>query len=274
MLWMRENPRYLPPSNQVGVVAATVLLCFALTHLAAGPGLTMTVQLPGFYFAYSLTFATAMTLVAAGLTASGMDWILRSHPATAGQRTLEHWLLPCLTALIVGVLLNILPAGRAWWIGFAAGAAILLAVFIAEYIAVDPGAPMYTLASAGLIALSHAIFLLFVIALQIAGARLFVIVPATFLAAALASLRTLRLRLSGRWDLPWAIAIGLICTQVAAGVHYWPLSPLQLGLILLAPLYALTALAASLAEEVPVRSALAEPSIILAGLWAVAALLR
>jgi Protein of unknown function (DUF5656) len=271
---MRETPRYLPPSNQVGVVAATVLLCYALTHLAAGPGLTMTVQLPGFYFAYSLTLATAMTVVAAGLTASGVDWILRSHPAAAGQHTLEHWLLPSLTAFIIGVLLNILPPGQAWWIGFAAGAAILLAVLTAEYIAVDPGAPVYTLASAGLIALSHAIFLLFVIALQLAGARLFVIMPATFLAATLVSLRTLHLRLGGRWDVPWGIGIGLICTQVAAGLHYWPLSPLQLGLMLLAPLYALTALAASLAEDVPVRSALAEPGIILASLWAVSALLR
>ena len=137
---------------------------------------------------------------------------------------------------------------------------------MAEYTAVDSSAPLYTFASAGLIALAHAIFVLFVIALQIGGARLFVIMPATFLASALVSLRTLHLRLGGHWDLPWAIGIGLVCTQLAAGLHYWPLSALQFGLILLAPLYALTALASSLAEEIPVRSALAEPGIILAGL--------
>jgi hypothetical protein len=274
ILRMQDSRRYGPPSNQVGVVAATVLLCFALTHLAAGPGLTMTVQFPGFYFAYSLTLATAMTLVAAGLTATGMDWILHSHPGLEGRATLDHWLLPGLTAFIIGVLLDILPAGNAWWIGFAAGAALLLAVLVAEYIALDPGAPMYTVASAGLIALSHAIFLLFVIALQIGGARLFVVIPAIFVAGALVSLRTLHLRLGGQWDLPWAIGIGLICSQLAASLHYWPLSALQLGLALLGPLYALTALASSLDENVPVRSALAEPGIILAGLWAVAVLVR
>jgi hypothetical protein len=274
MLPMHDSRRYGPPSDQLGVVAATVLLCFALTHLAAGPGLTMTVQLPGFYFAYSLTLATAMTVVAAGLTASGMDWILRSHPGLEGQPTLEHWLLPGLTAFIIGVLLDILPAGNAWWIGFAAGTALLFAVLAAEYVAVDPSAPMYTVASAGLIALSHAIFLLFVIALQIAGARLFVIVPAIFVAGALVSLRTLHLRLGGQWELPWAIGIGLICSQLAASLHYWPLSALQLGLALLGPLYALTALASSLDENTPARSALAEPGIILAGLWAVAFLVH
>jgi hypothetical protein len=271
---MRDRLRHAPPSNQVGVVAATVLLCYALTHLAAGPGLTMTMQLPGFYFAYSLTLATAMTIVAGGLTASGMDWILHSHPALEGGATVEHWLLPALTTFIIGVLLNILPAGTAWWIGFAVGTALLLAVLVAEYIAVDPGAPMYTMASAGLIALSHAIFLLFVIALQIGGARLFVAVPAVFIAGTLVALRTLHLRLGGQWELPWAVGIGLICGQMAASLHYWPLSALQAGLALLGPLYALTALASSLDENVPVRSALAEPGIILAGLWTAAILVH
>ena len=112
ILRMSETRRYLPPSNQVGVVAATVLLCFALTHLAGGPGLTMTVQLPGFYFAYSLTLGTAMTMIAAGLTASGMEWLLHGHPALGGRPTLEQWLLPSLTAFIIGVLLGILPRGR------------------------------------------------------------------------------------------------------------------------------------------------------------------
>ena len=270
---MRETRRYLPASNQVGVLTATVLLSYALTHLARGPGFTLAMQLPGFYLAFSLTLATAMTLMAAGLTASGMDWLLHGHPALQGRRTIEHWLLPALTASIIGVLLDILPAGPPWWIGFVAGAVILIAVLVAEYVAVDPGAPLYALASAGLTALSYALFLLFLIALRLGGARLFLMVPAIFLAAALVALRTLHLRLSGRWEYPWAFGIGLVCAQLAAGLHYWPLSSLQYGLFVLGPVYALTALASALAEDIPVRSALAEPGIILGGLWATAALL-
>jgi hypothetical protein len=102
---------------------------------------------------------------------------------------------------------------------------------------------------------------------------LFLMVPAIFLAAALVALRTLHLRLSGRWEYPWAFGIGLVCAQLAAGLHYWPLSSLQYGLFVLGPVYALTALASALAEDIPVRSALAEPGIILGGLWAAAALL-
>ncbi len=264
----------LPDANQVGVVAAVVLLSYALTHLVNAPAVTLAVQLPGFYFTYPLTLGTAMTLIAASLTASGMDWLLHSHPSVAGQRTLEHWLLPTLTAFVVGALLNILPAGPAWWVGFAVSAGLIVAVLVAEYVALDPGAPLYPLASAGLIALSYALFLLLTIALGLGGARLFLVLPAVFVASGLVALRTLHLRLSGRWEFPWALGIGLICTQLAAGLHYWPLTPLQFGLLLLSPLYALTALAVRLGEDVPLRSALAEPALILAGLWAAAILLR
>ncbi len=265
---------YLPDPNQVGVLTAAVLLTYALTRLGRAPGFTLTLQLPGFYFAYALTLGSAMTLMAAGLTASGMDWLLRSHPTSEGRRTIEHWLLPASTAFIIGVLLDALPPGSLWWAGFVVGAVILISVLVAEYVAVDPGAPLYSLASAGLTALSYAIFLLFVIALRIAGARLFLVMPAIFFAAGLVTLRTLHLRLSGRWEFPWAFGIGLVSAQLAAGLHYWPLSSLQFGLILLGPLYALTALAYSLGEDVPLRNALTEPILILAALWAAAILLR
>ncbi|MBI3338673.1 MAG: hypothetical protein HY022_00870 [Chloroflexi bacterium] len=271
---MQEQQRYFPDANRVGVLAAVVLLTYALNRLVKAPGVTLTLDLPGFYFAYPLTLSTAMTLMASGLTATGMDWLLRGHPSLQGRRTIEHWLLPTLTAFILGILLDILPVGLSWWIGFALSAGILISVYLAEYITVDPGASAYPVASAGLAALSYALFFLLVIAFRTAGARLFVIIPGIFLAAGLVSLRTLHLRLSGRWEYPWAIGIGIVSAQIAGGLHYWPLSPVQFGLILLGPLYALTTLAYSIGEDIPVRRALAEPGIILALSWGTAIFLR
>ncbi len=151
---MHVENRYLPDSNRVGVLAAAVLLTYALARLVNAPGFTVSIQLPGFYFSYPITLGTAMTLMAAGLTASGMLWLLRSHPAIGATSPLEHWLLPALTAFILGVLLNSLPGAAVWWVAFLVGSGILIAVFLAEYVTVDPGAPTYALASAGLIALS------------------------------------------------------------------------------------------------------------------------
>jgi hypothetical protein len=280
---MQAQGRYLPDSNRVGVLTATVLLTYALTRLVNAPGFTVSIQLPGFYFAYPLTLGTAMTLMAAGLTASGMDWILRNHPSLGSlpsskilqsERTLEHWLLPALTAFIIGVVLDILSSGQLWWAGLMIGAVILIAVFIAEYIAVDPGAPLYAMASAGLTALSYALFLIFVIALRFGGARLFIIAPAIFFAAGLVALRTLHLRTGGRWEYIWAFGIGLVSAQQAAGLHYWPLTSLQFGLIVLGPVYALITLATNLHEDVPLRKALTEPGVILGALWAAAIFLH
>ncbi len=271
---MQSRERYLPDPNRVGVLAAAVLLTYALTRLVNAPALTLSVQFPGFYFAYPLTLGTAMTVMAAGLTASGMDWLLRAHPALQAQRPLEHWLLPALTAFIIGVLLDSLPSGSVWWVAFVIGSGLIIGVVLAEYVTVDPGAPLYALASAGLTALSYTLFLLFVIALRIGGVRLFLGVPAIFLAAGLVALRALHLRLGGRWDFPWALGIGLVSAQLAAGLHYWPLTALQLGLLLLGPLYALTALAYNLSQDIPLRGAITEPAIILGGLWIAAILLR
>ena len=263
-----------PPSNHIGVIAATVLLCYALAHLATSPEVTFAIQLPGFYFAYGVTLGSAMTLMAGGLTATGMVWLLRAGGRLEGRRSVEHWMIPTLTSLIIGIVLNVLPAGSSWWIGFFTGAVLLVAVLMAEYVAVDPEAPMYAMASAGLTALSYAIFLLFAIILRLGGARLFLVVPSIFVACGLVALRTLHLRFNDRWHYPWALGIGMACSQIAGGLHYWPLTPVQYGLAVLAPLLALTTLSAELSEDMPIRSALREPVIICAGLWAAAVVLH
>jgi hypothetical protein len=193
-----------------------------------------------------------------------MDWLLRDHPSLGEKRTIEHWLLPTLTTFVIGAPLSSLPIGPLWWIGFAGSGVLLVLVFLAEYIAVDPNAPYYAVATAMLTALSFALFVILAVALRYAGTRLLLIVPALFLAAALVSLRTLHLRLSGRWEFAWAAGIGLICAQLAAGLHYWPLTPIQYGLILFGPLYALSDLAASLGEGTPLRRAAVGPTVILA----------
>jgi len=270
---MQQDARYLPDGNRVGMLTATVLLGYALTHLINTPGFTLTVQLPGFYFAYPLTLGAAMTGMTTGLTATGMNWLVHSHPSQQGT-TVEHWLLPTLTAFIIGVSLNVLSSSTLWWIGLAFGTGILVSVFMAEYISVDAGAPTYPLASATLTALSYALFLILIIALRSAGTRLFLVIPAIFLAAGLVTLRTLHLRLSGHWDFPWAVGIALACAQIGAGMHYWPVSPLQFGLIVLGPLYGLTILASNLGEEIPPWQAALEPGIIVAAAWLAAALLH
>jgi hypothetical protein len=269
-----NEPKYLPDSDRIGVLTSTVLLAFALNHLIRSPEFNLEVQLPGFFLALPFNISTAMSLLTAGLTATGMDWLLRGHPALNGRVTFQWWILPTLTTFVIGLPLTIVSPGVAWWLGFAVGGAFLFFVFLAEYIVVDPGAPYYATAMAALTAISYTLFFILAVALRASDARLFLMIPALFLAATLASLRTLHLRLSGRWEYPWAVGIGFVCIQIAAGLNYWPLSPIQVGLMLVGPLYGLTNLAINLNEDLPTRRAALEAAVATALCWGLAILIR
>lgn len=249
------------------MLTAAVLLTFALARLIQTPEFILEMQLPGFYFSYPVSLNTLMVVLAAGLTATGMDWLLRSHPSLRKTPTIEYWVLPTLATFIIGIPLTLLPPGNIWWLGFGIGGTVLVLVFLAEYIVVEPSAPQYAIATSGLTALAFAIYLILTTALRYSGARLFLVAPALFFAAGLVSLRTLHLRVSQRWEFNWALGIALVCTQIGAGLHYWPVSPVQFGLALLGPLYALSNLSANLLEGIPLRRAMTEPILALVFAW-------
>ena len=215
-----------------------------------------------------------MTILAAALAATGMDWLIRDHPSLGGKNHIEHLVLPTLTTFVIGAPLTLLPDGSAWWVGFAFGAIVLISVFFAEYITIEPSAPTYAFARAGLTALAYALFLILATSLRFSGVRMFLFVPLIFIVAGLISLRILHLDGTDRWDFPWAIGIGIVCAQIGAGLHYWPVTPLQLGLALTGPLYALTMLCVSLTEDIPLRRAAISPAIVVGLVWLSAIFLR
>ncbi|HJS18247.1 MAG TPA: hypothetical protein VJ785_05850 [Anaerolineales bacterium] len=268
-----NEQKYLPASDQLGVLTSSILLAYALSRLIQTPDFNLAIQLQGFYLPLPLNMATAMSLLTAGLTATGMDWLLRGHPALNNRPTFQWWILPTLTTFVVGALLATLPDGRSWWIGFAVSGAFIFFVFLAEYIVVDADAPYYASAMAGLTAVSYTLFFILAVALRYSEVRLYILIPTIFLAAGLASLRIMHLRFSGRWEYAWSAGIAFVCIQIAAGLHYWPLSPIQFGLMLVGPLYGLTNLAANLGEDQPARRAALEPAVATALCWGAAILL-
>ena len=268
-----NEQRYLPNADRVGMLTSTVLLAFALTRLIQAPEFNLELQLPGFFFLLPLNLSTAMSVLTAGLTATGMDWLLRDHPSLGGRPTYQWWLLPTLTTFVIGVPLSILPTGPAWWVSFLIAGIFLFFVFVAEYIVVDPGAPYYAVAMAGLTAISYTLFLVLAVALRYGTVRLYVLAPGLFIAAALASLRILHLR-EGRWEYAWSLGIAFVCVQIAAGLHYWPLSPIQFGLMLTGLLYGLTSYAVNLGHDQPAHRALLVPVIIIWLCWGLAVFIQ
>ena len=265
------EPRYLPDSTRISVLTAAVLLAFALTRvLNTTPLFSVLLPVGNFRLTLAFNLNTVIVLLAAGVTATGMDWLLRTHPALKKGGTREHWLLPTLTVLVIGIALYTLPNTPIWWLGFGLGAAIFLVVALAEYVVVDPTDTRYQVASAFLTVIAFVIFLILATALKAVNARLVMVVPALFLAGGLTALRTLHLRLNQRWEVAWCVGISLVATQMGAAMHYLPLSPVRYGLGLLAPLYALTVLAVNMVEGIPFRRAFLEPTLMLALFWGLA----
>jgi hypothetical protein len=265
-----EQRRHLPDQERLSILAATILLAIALTRFIRLPGWELAVQLPGLYLSLPLNVQMLVAFVVAGLTAIGADWLLRDHPVLRRRHTLEHWLLPALTAWVIGLPLFQLPLNPIWWLGFALGGALLILVLVAEYIAVDPEDVRHAMAAAGLTAVSFALYLMLAAALRYAGLRLYLLLPTLGLAAGLVSLRALRLRLTEQWAFLPAGLVALVSIQVAAGLHYWPLSPVSFALALLGPAYAMTTLFGNLAEGEPLRQAMIEPGVVLLVIWGAA----
>ena len=254
---------HLPDPTRASILTATVLMGFALTRLVSAPPYQLTIPLWDVYISLTFNLNTLMVVLAAGLTATGMSWLLGTHPSLEKGEAREHWLLPTLTALVIGVALYTLPPNAIWWLGFGLGAAILLVVFYSEFVAVDPSDPRYPLATAILTVLAFIIFLILAVALKASNARLFLVAPALFLAGGLVALRTLHLRLSERWEPIWAIGIAIVSIQLGAALYYMPLTPVRFGLGLLGPVYALTSLAVRMADGCSLRRAIFEPVVML-----------
>jgi hypothetical protein len=264
------DSRNLPNADRLSVLAAAILLAYALTRFVDIPLSRLEVQLPGVYLAVEINIRTVVTLIVASLTATGAHWLLKDHPALGSKTTFQHWLVPALTAWVLSVPLYRLPFGLVWLASFAIGGALLMLVLVAEYITVDPNDVRQALATAGLTSVSFALYLILAITLRSTGIRLFLMLPALTIAGGLVSLRTLHLRLRGEWAVLPSVVLALIIAQLTAGLHYWPISPIAFGLAILGPAYALSSLIASLLEGEPLRQAITEPSLVLIVVWGTA----
>jgi hypothetical protein len=268
------KPRNLPNIDRLSILAATILLAYALARFVSFPVQEIEITFLGIYLPIEFNVRTIVAFLVAVITATGADWLLRDHPSLGRGLTIEHWLLPAMTAWVIGFPLYQIPLSPFWWVGFALGGLLLMLVLVAEYITVNPDDLRQPVAASGLIALSFSLYLMLAIALRYAGTRLVLILPALTLAAWLASLRSLHLRLHGRWTFIQSAIIAFICAQIVAGLHYLPLSPVAFGLLLLTPTYCLTSLVGNLAEEEPLRQAVVEPILVFLLLIASAIWLR
>jgi len=248
---MRED-QSLPDINRLSIVSSAIMLAFALTQVVSFPAQMISFSIFGILLDFLLDFSTVITLFTAVLAATGMDWLIQSHPEKEDRHAFlensRHWLIPIFTTLVIGVVLNSFAGGQYWWVIYGLGSIILIAVFIAEYNVVSPGDSNSPLATIGLTGLSFVLFLLLAIAVFSANLRLFIRLPLLAVGAVMAISRTLHLR-TGHWHPIWAVISSLVVSEIVVGFHYLPLLPLQIGLMLVGIAYALTSVVTGIKES-------------------------
>jgi Protein of unknown function (DUF5656) len=270
----QAREKNLPDINHLSVLAAMIVLAYTLGRFIDLPGWQVSSQLPGLYIEFTIDVNMITAVLVAGMTAAGANWLMQDHPVARGKHSLEHAILPALTALVIGIPLSRVPVGLGWWMGLISGAVILVLVLIAEYIAVNLEDIRLPMATAALSAVSFALFLLLAGALRAGGVRLLYNTPALVFAAWLVSLRVTNLRLHGGWTIYESAIIAFVIGQLTAAFNYWPLTPIAFGLVLLGPSYALISLFCNLIEEKPFRQVIAEPIISILIAWGAALVLR
>lgn len=261
-----------PNINRVSVVVATILLAYGLGQIIAAPQAPQNISIGGFLVPLSLNYSTLITFAVAAITASGTDWILRDHPNLGEKSTIPHLFLPAIAAWAQNVILNNMPNSPFKWVVFLAGGVFLFAVILSEYIVIFPEDYRRLIAISLLTALSYGLFLALTVSLESADQRLIISIPAIALGAGILSMRVLQLQTRLEWPLLQAAACLLVTAQIAAALHYLPITPLSHGLFLFAVLYFTINFNTNLIAENPIRQAVIEsivPLIIISGfaLW-------
>ncbi|NIS80270.1 MAG: hypothetical protein GTO14_08685 [Anaerolineales bacterium] len=228
---MLELPQ--PDRDRVSTLTALVLLTYTLIRIVVLPTLDAEFAILGLIIRFEFNTNFVMLTLAALLATAGADWLIRSHPNFENGKSIsEHWIIPGLAALGSGAILTRIPGGPPLWIGLILTAVLLIAVLMAEYVVVDARDPRFDTASVGLSALAYLLLIGAFFAILTADLRAAFSIPLIFIASAAVAWRLHNLNPRDRAAPQYALLMSAITTQLAWGLHYWPLPPLRGALLL------------------------------------------
>ncbi|MGH2582405.1 MAG: hypothetical protein ACRDFQ_05870, partial [Anaerolineales bacterium] len=75
-----DSADWLPDRERLSAVMAVILLAYAVARFVQAPGGVIGLEIAGIYLPLQFGIGTMVSVLAAGLTASGTDWLLRDNP--------------------------------------------------------------------------------------------------------------------------------------------------------------------------------------------------
>lgn len=237
-----SRARYLPNRDRLSVLTAIIVLAYALARVLDLPTRAMRATVLGSALGIELNGPLLMLLLAAALISAGSDALFRSHPYFArhpSESAVSHWLLPGITALVLGSALNRAPTGPAWWLGLVISALALLAVLVAEYVVVDRGDAAWDVAALALTALAYALALILFTLLRSFSTRAVISASIGGLVAAGLAWRLFILRIRDVRPMAALFAglVGLIAAESIWAFNYWRITASSAALLTMVPFY-------------------------------------
>ena len=240
-----EPERHLD-RDRLSITLAGAALGFTLSRVVQLPTRRFGLQVLGSPLGVELSTGWLLTLFVVGLVVTGVQILYLHHPARQEERPLclwVHWVLPGLTALALGVLLQQVDDLRVWTLAMLGGVLALGIVIVNEYRALDPA----DLASPGRQLISTVLVYLVTWALLseifATRARILLAGPAAFLVSAPLAVRLLLHSGQPRRRLVlYSGVVALPLVQILWVLNYWRIGLLAGGLALLLAFYLLVSL--------------------------------
>jgi len=263
-----EDKHISLPYDRLSIVLAFITLAMGFIYFFPAAGNVPTGNFFGFILNLQFDVYTLLIAFLTLLALAGTIWVLQAYPITQGEK-LAFWqllpqcILPVMSVFVFSFALRGMERNNVWWVVYAMGSVLFGIILAAEFYAQEINTVHHPLTTIGLIGLSHALFLILAVVAKTIPLRIYVIFPLVFLASGFTALRTIYLRLRGGWRLDYAIAIALISGQIAIGLHYFFLNPVQYGLLLTGALYALISLACGFIQRLTRSDLIIEPALML-----------
>ena len=229
--------------NRFSIVLAFLALGFAMVYLL--PTETNSGELNIIGIRFELSYYNFIPLLLAFLAVVGAIWIFSTHPIWRNEklsflRLLPHLMLPFISTMILAIVLSQSARSPIWWVVFVTGYTIVTLLLRAEYVLIENTGLDSLGYSILVISFSFGLFLFLTIALKNSNVRMIVQFLLLFFSSLFVSFRLLTLQEGTPDKLMMALLASWIVTQLAVGLHYIFIPPIQYGLLLTGLLYSLS----------------------------------
>ena len=238
----QKRPRFFPRTDQLSVLTAVIGLGYAVSRFLHLPARVLEATFFGSLISLRVDGQLILLLLLTALITAGTDVLIRSHPRLRQDpldlRPMCHWIVPSLTAISVGVLLNGLADGSLWLLGILAGVTVLVLVLVAEYAVIDPAHLAFSQMQIGLTLLTYLVALAWFIWLARLSVHGAISATSMLIIGGLISFRLLHLHTIPVPQSSWnGLAVGLILAELMWVLGYWSMSPFVVGACLLVVLH-------------------------------------